>query len=224
MAVGVFLAVFKLLLHFAFNSNYGYFRDELYFLACAEHLAWGYPDHAPLVALVAKVGRDALGGSLFAIRFIPALAGAAKVLLTALLVREFGGGRFAAFLACLCVLCAPIYLGIDNLLSMNALEPVFWMLCVYSAMRAVGRGESRSWLWFGLFAGLGLMNKHSTLFFGAAVVAGLLLTPARRALLSKWFWAGGAVAFLIFLPNLVWQAQNDFATLELLRNVQKTGK
>ena len=224
LAVGASLAVLKLLLHFAFNSNYGYFRDELYFLACGEHLAWGYPDHAPLVALVAKAGRDLLGGSLFAIRFIPALAGAAKVFLTALLVREFGGGRFAAFLACLCVLCAPIYLGIDNLLSMNSLEPVFWMLCVYAAARAVGRGEERMWLWFGLFAGLGLMNKHSMLFFGAAVMAGLLLTSARRAFLSKWFWAGGAVALLVFLPNVVWQYQNDFATLELLRNVQKTGK
>lgn len=224
VAVGACLAVLKLLLHFAFNSDYGYFRDELYFLACGEHLAWGYPDHAPLVALMAKVSRDLLGGSLFAIRFFPALAGAAKVFLTALLVKEFGGGRFAALLACLCVLCAPVYLGIDNLLSMNALEPVFWMLCVYAAVLAVKRDEPRLWLWFGLFAGLGLMNKHSMLFFGASLVAGLLLTPARRALLSKWFWLGGAVALLVFLPNIVWQFRNDFATLELLRNVQKTGK
>lgn len=224
VAVGVCLAVLKLLLHFAFNSNYGYFRDELYFLACGEHLAWGYPDHAPLVALMAKVSRDVLGGSLFAVRFFPALAGAAKIVLTALLVKEFGGGRFAALLACLCVLFAPVYLGIDNLLSMNSLEPVFWMLCVYTAVLAVRREEPRLWLLFGLFAGLGLMNKHSTLFFGAAMVAGLLLTPARRAFLSKWFWLGGAVAFLVFLPNLVWQFRNDFATLELLRNVQKTGK
>jgi hypothetical protein len=224
LAVGAYFAAFKLLLHFAFNSNYGYFRDELYFLACGEHLAWGYPDHAPMVALAAKASREILGESLFAIRFVSAAAGAAKIFLTAVLVKEFGGKAFAAFLACLCVLGAPVFLAIDNLLGMNALEPVFWMLCVYFAAAAVKRENSRLWLWFGLFAGLGLMNKHSMIFFGAAIVVGLLFTPNRKVFLDKFFWLGGALAFLIFLPNIVWQIQNDFATLELLRNVQATGK
>ncbi|HEY8563124.1 MAG TPA: glycosyltransferase family 39 protein [Pyrinomonadaceae bacterium] len=245
LAVGAVFAFLKLLLHFVFNSNYGYFRDELYFLACGEHLAWGYPDHAPLVALMAKASRALFGDSLFAIRFFPALAGAFKVFLTALIVREIGGKRFAAVLACLCVLCAPVYLAIDNLLSMNSLEPVFWMLCGYFAIRAVKPANSDfksqisneiqnrkskienpsiNWIYFGVFAGLGLMNKHSMLFFGFALLAGVILTPARKALRDKYFWLGGAIAFLIFLPNIVWQIDNDFATLELLRNVQKTGK
>lgn len=242
LAVGAYFVAVKLLLHFTFNSSYGYFRDELYFLACGENLAWGYPDHAPLVALMAKASRELFGDSLFAIRLFSALAGALKIFLTALLVREFGGKTFAAFLACLCVLCAPVYLAIDNLLSMNPWEPVFWMLCVYFAVLAIKGGHARSgenaeiaaarnqtstshyWLFFGLFAGLGLMNKHSMAFFGAAIVAGLLLTDARKVFLDKYFWFGGAVAFLIFLPNIVWQINNDFATLELLRNVQKTGK
>ena len=224
LTIGAYFAVFKLLLHFVFNGNYGYFRDELYYIACGEHLAWGYPDHAPLVAWMTKTSRALLGDSLFAIRFFPALAGATKVFLTALLVKEFDGKRFATLLACLCVVCAPVYLTIDNLLSMNALEPVFWMACVYFAVLAVKRENPRYWLWFGVFAGLGLMNKHSAVFFGFAIVAGLILTPARKFLLDKWLWTGGAIAFLIFLPNVVWQIQNDFATLELLQNVQKTGK
>lgn len=224
IAIGAYFAVFKLLLHFIFNSNYGYFRDELYYLACGEHLAWGYPDHAPMVAMMAKASRTFLGDSLFSIRFFPAVAGAAKIFLAALLVKEFGGKRFATFLACLCVLCAPVYLAIDNLLSMNALEPVFWMLCVYFAVLAIKHENPRYWVWFGVFAGLGLMNKHSMLFFGFALIAGLFLTKERKAFLNKYFWLGGAIAFLIFLPNIVWQFQNDFATLELLRNVQKTGK
>ena len=245
LAIGTYLAVFKLLLHFIFNSNYGYFRDELYFIACGEHLAWGYPDHAPLVALVVKTSRAVLGDSLFALRFPSALAGALKVFLTALLVREFGGKRFAAFLACLCVICAPIYLAIDNLFSMNPLEPVFWMLCVYFAIKAT-KGTlnaeqetlneeqnhpssfilhpSVNWLFFGVFAGLGLMNKHSMVFFGFALVAGLLLTNTRKIVFDKYFWAGGVIALMIFLPNIIWQIQNDFATLELLRNVQTSGK
>lgn len=238
LAIGLYFAVFKLLLHFTFNSNYGYFRDELYFLACAEHLAFGYPDHSPMIAFEAKLARLLLGDSLFAIRFFPAVAGALKVFLTAVLVKEFGGKRFATFLACLCVLCAPIYLAIDNLLSMNSLEPVFWMLCVYFAVRATRETmkdepvtlneenihPSKNWLWFGLFAGLGLMNKHSMIFFGFAIVAGLLLTNKRKVFLDKYFWLAGLIAGLIFLPNIIWQIQNDFATLELLQNVQKTGK
>lgn len=233
LAIGAYFAVFKLLLHFIFNSNYGYFRDELYFIACGEHLAWGYPDHAPLVALLAKTSRVLFGDSLFALRFFPALAGAFKVFLTAVLVKEFGGKNFAAFLACLCVLCAPVYLAIDDLFSMNPFEPIFWMLCVYFAVRAVKeqtddtkkiRNPSINWLWFGAFAGLGLMNKHSMLFFGFALVAGLILTPARKVFLDKYFWLGGAIALLIFLPNIIWQFQNNFATLELLQNVQKSGK
>lgn len=233
LAIGVYFAVLKLILHFTFNSNYGFFRDELYFIACGEHLAWGYPDHAPLVAFVVKASRTILGDSLFALRFVPAVAGAFKIFLTAVLVREFGGKAFAAFLACLCVFCAPMYLAIDNLFSMNPLEPVFWMLCVYFAFKATKDLENEDyfstensfyWIFFGLFAGLGLMNKHSMLFFGLALAAALLFTNKRKVLLDKYFWLGGLIAFLIFLPNIIWQINNDFATLELLQNVQATGK
>lgn len=214
----------KLALHFVFNSSYGYFRDELYFLACSEHLAAGYPDHAPLIAFTTKLSRVLFGDSLFAIRLFSALAGALKILLTGLLVKEFGGKRLATFLACLCVLCAPIYLGIDNLLAMNSFEPVFWMAGVYFAVLAIKRENPHDWIWFGIFAGIGLMNKHSAIFFGLSLVAGLILTKERKVFLNKWIWIGGAIAFLIFLPNIIWQFQNNFATLELLQNVQKSGK
>ncbi len=217
-------AVVKLVLHFVFNSNYGYFRDELYFIACSEHLAFGYPDHAPLIAWTTKLSRMIFGDSLFAIRLFSALAGALKILLTGLLVKELGGKRFATFLACLCVLCVPVYFALDNLLSMNSFEPVFWMACVYFAVLAVKRENSRYWIWFGVFAGIALMNKHSAAFFGLALVAGLILTRKRKVFLNKWFWLAGAIAILIFLPNIVWQFQNNFATLELLQNVQKSGK
>ncbi len=238
IAIGAYFAIFKLLLHFTFNSNYGFFRDELYFIACGEHLAFGYPDHAPLVAFLVKIERTMFGDSLFALRLFPALAGAFKVFLAAVLVKQFGGKTFAAILACPCVLCAPIYLAIDDLFSMNPFEPVFWMLCVYFAVKAIkGGNESETqnsklktqnsnlnWIPFGVFAGLGLMNKHSMIFFGFSIVAGLLLTKDRKVFLDRYFRLGGVIAFLIFLPNIIWQFQNDFATLELLRNVQKTGK
>src|ERR1700689_3136906 len=106
LAVGVIAAV-ALAVHLYAGRHYGYFVDELYYLDCARHLAWGYVDQPPLIALVAWLERALLGDSLSAIRFLPALSAAAKVLLTGLIARELGGGRFAQGLAALCVLLAP---------------------------------------------------------------------------------------------------------------------
>ncbi len=221
LAVALYLSAFKLLLHFLTNGRYGYFRDELYYLACAEHLDWGYVDQAPLIAVVAWAQRAVLGDSLFAVRFLPALAGAAMVLLTGLIAREMGGGRFGVALSCLALIIAPSYLAGNNILTMNAFEPLFWVACAYLFVRIVKGGGDRLWLWFGVVAGLGLQNKHSTLAFGFAFVAGLLLTPARRYFLSRWLWLGGAAALIIFLPNVLWQIAHGWPTVEVLRNADE---
>ena len=206
------------------NGRYGYFRDELYFLACGDHLAWGYVDFAPLVALLARVSRDTLGDSLHAIRFLPAMAMGAEIVLTGLITRELGGKRFAVFLACVCVMMAPVILGNATRLSMNPFEPLFWMGCVYFLLRAINSDQPRLLLWCGVMLGLGLENKHSTAFFFVSLFAGLLATSARKLLLTKWFWIAGAIALLIFLPNLLWQFAHHFPTLEALRNVKATHK
>ncbi len=221
LAVALYLSAFKLVLHFLTNGRYGYFRDELYYLACGEHLDWGYVDQAPLIAVVARASRLFFGDSLFAIRFFPAVAGAALVFVTGLLVRELGGGRFAVVLACACVIVAPAFLALHTVLTMNAFEPLCWTTGAYLVARALRTGDARLWVWFGVLMGLGLQNKHSTLVFGFAVVAGLLLTPARRFLLSKWLWVGGLVALVIFLPNILWQIKYDWPTVEVLRNADK---
>jgi 4-amino-4-deoxy-L-arabinose transferase-like glycosyltransferase len=122
------------------------------------------------------------------------------------------------------MLAAPAYLGEDSFLSMNSFEPLFWMGCAYCLLLAVNRRDDRYLVAFGAVAGLGLMNKHSMVFFGAALVAGLVVTPERRLVASRWFWVGGLVAALVFAPNVVWEYRHDWATLEDLRNVQATGK
>jgi hypothetical protein len=213
----------KLLLHLPGLFRYGYFRDELYFLDCARHLDWGYVDCAPLVAVYAKIAL-LLGGSLPALRILPMLAGAAMVALTVVLARQLGGGAFAQAIAALAILIAPVHLMIDSILSMNAFEPLFWTGCIYLLIRIIRGADPRLWLAFGAVAGFGLENKHSTFFFGAAVVVAILLTPLRRELLRPWIWLGAAVALAIFLPNLVWQWQNGFPTLIDLQNVRAIGK
>jgi len=217
------LVAAKLAIHLLLSNRPGYFRDELYFLDCARHLDWGYVDCAPLVALYAKVAL-LLGGSLPALQLIGALGGAATIVVTVMLAWRLGGGRFAQGLAGLAALVVPVYLAIGSILSMNALEPLFWMGCAYVLVRLVQTDDSRLWLAFGLLAGLGLMNKHSTLFFGAAVAIAVILTPLHRELRRPWIWLGALVALAIFAPNLIWQWQHGFPTLEDLRNVQESGK
>jgi hypothetical protein len=217
------LVALKVILHLITISRYGYFRDELYFLDCGRHLDWGYVDCAPLVAIYAKIGL-LLGGSLPAIRLLPLVAGGAMVWLTVMLAREMGGRRFAQALAGLCVIVAPYFLASASFLSMNVVEPLFWMGCVWVMLRIVRTGDSRLWLWFGVLVGLGLENKHSTVFFGFAVAVAVLMTPLRRELARRWIWLAAGVALLFFLPNLLWQIANDFPTIEDLTNVRETGK
>ena len=178
--VVVWIAAVKMVLHFYAGHNYGYFVDELYYLACGRHLAWGYVDQPPLIALAAAITRVLFGESLQAIRFLPAVAGGALVLLTGLIARELGGRRFAQGIAALAVLVAPGFLATDNLFSMNAFEPLFWMGCAYIVIRIVRTGNQKLWLWFGLVAGIGLENKHSMLIFGFGIVVGLVFTRQQR--------------------------------------------
>ncbi len=226
LAVGVMasLCAVKVLLHiFTSVRHYGYFRDELYYLDMARHLDWGYVDAAPLIAVYAKIAL-LMGGSLWALRILPALAGAALIALTMVIVRELGGGRYAQFFAGLCILLCPAVLSVDSLLTMNAFEPLFWMGCIWVIARILRTGDSRLWLWFGLLAGLGLENKHSTLSFGFAVTVALLLTGHRREFARRWIWIAGAIALALFLPNIIWQIRHHFPTIEDLANVRRDGK
>jgi hypothetical protein len=213
----------KLVLHCVFNNRYGYFRDEFDYLACGDHLAWGYVDQPPLLPFLVRVSRVVLGDSLRSIRFLPALATSAVVVLTALIARELGGRRFALVLSAVAVLIAPVYLSGGSLLTTNCLEPLLWMGCVYFAILAIKR-DARYWVCFGVVAGLGLQEKYSIAIFGFGIVVGLLISKQRKALLSKWFWIGGLAAFVIFLPNLIWNVQNHWPFLELMHNIKTTGK
>src|SRR5215469_1998898 len=174
MAIVVAIAVAKLLFHVYFNKGYGYFRDEFDYMACGDHLAWGYVDHPPLMPFLTHTFRAVLGDSLRSIRFLPAVASSLLVVQAALIAREFGGKRF--------------------------------------------------WLWFGVIAGLGLEEKYSIAVFGLAVAVGLVLTDARRVLRSQWIWLGALAAFLIFLPNLLWNVHRHWPFLELMHNIRAEGR
>jgi hypothetical protein len=224
------LAVITFLVHF-FSSlwgshlGYGYFRDELYFLVCGHHLAWGYVDQPPMVALQARVAEALFGISPTGIRIFSFLAGGVTVALTGLLAWQLGGRRSAQLLAMTAVLAAPVFLGTANFMSMNSFEPAFWMGSLLVVIRvADGSASPRAWLLFGLLAGLGIENKHATVFFLVALLFGLILSPQRRILLSRWCLAGVALLILVAMPNLIWQWVNHFPTYEFLNGVAHSDK
>jgi hypothetical protein len=219
------IAAFSFVLHMVFNGSYGYFRDEFDYIACGRHLAWGYVDQPPLLPILSRICLALFGDSLRSVRLIPALSTSALIVLTGMIARELGGKRFAVVLSALTILIAPIYLSGGNLLTSNCcLEVLLWMSCAYCAILAVKREEPRFWLWFGVAAGIGLQEKYSIAVFGFAIVIGLLLTGQRRFLLSKWMWLGGAAAFLIFLPNLLWSVAYDWPFVQLMRSIKAEGR
>jgi Dolichyl-phosphate-mannose-protein mannosyltransferase len=218
------IALAKLLFHIYFNNRYGYFRDEFDYIACGDHLAWGYVDQPPLIPFLIHLSRAVLGDSLRAIRFIPALASSLLVVQTAIIAREFGGRQFALLLSAITVVIAPQYLSNGSLLGTNCLEPNLWMGCAYFAILAVKRNDPRYWLWFGVIAGIGLQEKYSIALFGFGIVVGLLLTSQRRVFLNPWIWLGGLAAFLIFLPNLLWNIHYDWPFIQLIHNIRLAGR
>src|SRR3984893_12091485 len=224
MLMVLFLAIANFLLHLYFNNQYGYFRDEFDYMACGDHLAWGYVDHPPLIPFLMKISRLLLGDSLRSIRIIPGLATSAAAILTAMIARELGGRRFAVVLSALAFIAVPMYLNDGSVMTTNCLEPLLWMGCVYFAILAIKRDDPRYWLWCGVVAGVGLEEKYSIAVLGFGVVVGLLLTEQRRVFTRKWIWLGGALAFLVFLPNFLWNVQNQWPFAQLMHNIKADGR
>jgi hypothetical protein len=198
--------------------GYGYFRDELYYLICARHLAWSYVDQPPLSIALLAASTHLIGSSLIAIRIVPALFGAACVALTGWLARSMGGGRAAQALAMVAVIAAPVQLGTCQFYSMNAIEILMWPLAGALLTRALERGGTRDWVLFGLALGLALLNKISMLWFVAGAGMGLLLTTDRRVLARPGPWLALALAALMNLPHALWQWSHGLPMLEFMRN------
>ncbi len=207
------LALAKLALHCATAGQYGVFRDELYYLACARHLAAGYVDQPPLIAFVTWFAAHVFGTSLLGLRLLPALAGASLVWLTALVARELGGKGFAQCMAAFSILPVPIYLMLDHWLTMNAFEAPLWTLTLWLALRMCSTNDPRFCVPIGCLVGIGLENKYSMLLFAGALVLGLILTSQQWLLRSRWFVVGCACTLLLFLPNLLWLVHNHFPFL-----------
>ena len=204
------------LFHILTNGQYGFHRDELDILMNARQLDWGYVAYPPLTPFVARIGLTLFGTSLVGLRLFSALAQGIVVILVGLMARDFGGGRLAQVTAALAVAISPVALTTGMLIQYMSFDYLWWVLLSFCTVRLLRTEDPRWWLGIGAAIGLGMMTKYTMIFFVAGLVVAVLITSSRRYLRSPWLWAGVAVALLIFLPNLLWQIQHDFISLDFL--------
>jgi hypothetical protein len=209
------LGVAALALHLILNGGYGIFRDELYFIVCGDRPAWGYVDQPPLIPLLASWSHALFGNFLVGFRLVPALALSATVALTAEFARTLGAGRFAQWLAGLCVLCAPQFLAIGLLFTTDTFQPLTWLACAWFLVRLAQSGDERWWIPLGAVVGASLLSKYAIAFYVAALGIGLLATPQRRSLLRPWLYVGALIGAVLVLPNVLWQQAHGWPFLEL---------
>ena len=204
-------------LELAVSARYGFHRDELYFIACAHRLAFGYVDQGPLAPSVVRVAIDLFGSSPTSVRLFPALAGGAVVVGTGLTVSALGGRRFAQLLATVAMACAPITLGAAHLAGTTVYDLAAWTFTLWLVVRAVVLHRPRSWLAAGAVVGLGLENKDLLILLLVAVAVGLLLTPSRSVLATPWPWVGLSIALVLWMPNLIWELVHGTPALAMDR-------
>ena len=219
LGVLVLLGSALLLLHTLTNGRYGFQRDELMTLDDARHLDWGYVSYPPLTPFLGRVELELFGTSLRGFRLFAALAQSLVPVLAGLAARELGGKRWAQVVAALSVSIAGPSLTDGSVLWYETFDYFWWVVVGYLMIRLLKSDDPRWWTVIGAAIGLGMMTKYTMAFLVAGMVAGVLLTPARRHLRSPWLWCGAALALLVFMPNLLWQFQHRFVTLEFTNSI-----
>jgi 4-amino-4-deoxy-L-arabinose transferase-like glycosyltransferase len=207
------------ILHILLNGQYGFHRDELDIIMNARQLDWGYVAYPPFTPFIARLGLVLFGESLRGLRVFSALAQGVVIILAGLMARDMGGKRSAQVTAAIATFIAPVALAAGTLIQYMAFDYLWWVVVAFFFVRLLATEDPRYWLGIGAGIGLGMMTKYTLVFWVAGLVLAVLVTRNRKYLLSKWLWLGAALAVLIFLPNLIWQVQHDFVSLDFLRAI-----
>ncbi len=219
LAAIVAVAVAVALLHLLTNNRYGFHRDELQFVSDAMHLDWGFVAYPPLTPFLERVLIAIFGFSLGGLRLFSVLAQAGIVVTAGLIARTLGGSRLAQLTAAVAVALSPIALFEGTEFQYTTFEEFAWVLVTYGFVRLLREENERWWMWIGVFCGVGLMAKYTVAFFIAALLVGLLLTPARRFFMSRWFLFGCGITLLIVMPNIIWQVRHSLISLHFLEYI-----
>src|ERR1700730_15230838 len=208
------LAACLTLLHTLTNGQYGFHRDELATLDDARSLAWGYVAYPPVTPFLARIAFILFGPSLIGLRFFAAVALGLVLVLTGLMARHLGGGRQAQIVAALAAAIGGVAFSGGDLFMYVSFDSLWWVAAAYFMVRLLASDDPRWCLAVGAAIGLGMLTKYTMMFLAVGIVAGFLFTPARRYLRSPWLWCGVATAFVIFLPNCIWQIQHHLVSLD----------
>jgi hypothetical protein len=206
--------------------SYGIFRDELYYIACANRLDIGYVDHPPFSIWVLAIWKSLFGDSMFAVRIVPAIVTSVILFIIGLFAVRLGGGKIAVIISTIAFMLSPIFLGMNTIYSMNVFDFFFWISSAYIFLRIIQTESGTSgslidnklWLLLGVVIGIGLLNKTSMLWLSSGIAAGIIFTPIRKVLKTKYPYIAVAIALLIFSPYIIWNITHDFAHLEFMRN------
>lgn len=222
-----FIAILNLIVNLITQAffAYGFFRDELYYLACANRIQLGYVDQPPLSIYILAVWKSLFGDAMFVIRIVPAIISSATVFMIGLFTSKLGGGKTAIIISTITYMLAPIFLGMNTFYSMNAFDFLFWITSAYIFLKIIQRGSissrdgnSKLWIVLGVVLGLGLLNKTSVFWLGAGIFAGTISTPQRKDLKTIYPYIAALIALLIFSPFIIWNLTHDLAHLEFMRN------
>jgi len=212
------VATATFIIHLFAITQYDYFRDEFYYIACSNHLDFGFVDHPPLADAILLLIRNILGESLIAIRIVPIILSCTLIFFAGLLAEEFGGGKFAILVAGIGAATAPVLRGTAADYSMNVFDQLFWFSSMYFLVRYIKTKSTKYLIFMGLSFGFGLETKHLIAFLLVGTGVGIVFTDHRSILRNKWLWISLLTAFLLFLPNLIWQYGHNFPNLEFARN------
>ncbi len=229
------LAALKMGIHLFTNTitAYGLHRDEYLYISESDHLAWGYMEVPPMIAIIGKIAKLLFGNTEFAVRFFPALIGAISIILIGMMVRDLGGKKYAQLIGGFGFLISPVFLGNNNLFQPVSFNQFMWLLSAFMMVRIIRKLDLlnfknlanlpiKNWYWLGIIAGLGFLTKYSIAFFFAAMIGGLLLTPHRKIFLTKYPYISLGIALFIALPNLWWQLAHDFPIIRHMEELATT--
>ncbi len=215
-ALIAYLALADFIVHMIFAGNYGYFRDELYYIVSGtQHLSLGYVDFPPFIAYVAALLNLISKDSLISIHVVPALNESLLVFVTGMIARELGGGRKAQILAAISTLVSLDLLAFGSILTPDSFDSLWWSLLAYLIIRIVRRKEPKLWVVAGLVVGIGLLTKFTIFFFVAALFISFLAIPSgRKYLRSKWIAIGGLLSVAFILPMVYWNSINGWPMIQ----------
>ncbi len=199
-------------------ERYGFFGDELYYIACAKHLDFGYVDQPPLVPLLTLFSTWLFGETIISLRIMSGIAGALTVILSGGIAKDLGGGRLAQSLAALAICFASAFPALSSFISMNPIDIMLCTLFIFLFTKTIADPTPQRWIVLGVLSGIGLLNKYTFLVLGFSLLVSLVITKRWNVLRMPWMYIAGAMGFAIFLPHILWQIQHGWPTLEFMRN------